>query len=66
MYKVDDKVRYKQPFRISEKGQIITKLKVIDSKDAGYVGMNVYLISYNKLCDNDLVLESQIIELVNE
>lgn len=61
MYKVNDIVKYKHPMRIEEKGRILTKLKVIDDRDAGYIDKTVYIISHNRLCENDLVLENQII-----
>lgn len=61
MYKVNDIVKYKHPMRIEEKGRILAKLKVIDDRDAGYIDKIVYIISHNRLCENDLVLENQII-----
>lgn len=64
MYKVNDIVKYKHPIRIEEKGRILAKLKVIDDRDGGYIGKFVYIISYNKLCENDLVLENQILEII--
>ena len=41
MYKVNDIVKYKHPMRIEEKGRILTKLKVIDDRDAGYIDKTV-------------------------
>ena len=66
MYKVNDIVKYKHPMRGEEKGKILTKLKVVDDRDAGYIDKIVYIISYNKLCENDLVLEDLIIGLANK
>ena len=64
MYKVNQIVKFKHPLRIEDKGKILSKLKVLDSKDGFYIGNNVYLISCSPLLQVDLVMEYEIIEIV--
>ena len=64
MYKVNQTVKFIHPLRMEDKGKILAKLKVVDSKDGGYIGGNVYLITTSPLLQNDLVMEHEIIEVV--
>lgn len=66
MYKVGQIVKYKQPLRIENKGEIMVKLKVLDNKDGFYINSNIYLISSSPILQNDLVLEKDIMEVLGK
>ena len=65
MYNVNDMV---EVYNISslkiEKGEILTKFKVIDDRNNRFINENVYLISFSPVLDSKLVAESDIIGVV--
>ena len=65
MYNVNDIVEVYNIFSLkNEKGEILTKFKVIDDRNNRFINENVYLISFSPVLDSKLVAESDIIGVV--